>query len=468
MSDVSAIRRKYVARKTMGEIDGRRVDLRSLYDTYADQASVSYSNARQRYLSLRRFGPVTMAAVLDAFRLGSAPWKTAYGGGRHKAFVYEGKELPELVGKHFHGTSALLLAIGRYGDRSLIWSRIKAGWSLDTALSVPTAFDSNRAGSIYRVNRLRSGQFYVGLTISTVEQRWAFHIRVARAGANTKLAAAIREDGPEGFVVDILEDGIVGSRLLAEREKYWAEKLGAFGHLGLNVAPAGGLGSPRGVRTDYQGDLFQSRNEAAHVLGERLGIASHVVRSRLVQGLSLPEPSEVRIHSKHPEAGSNLFRRWLALLRRHPNAVVARWLASYDDFKTDVSPVPAGLSLVRKRKSVRWGPSNFEWVTDQTRVDRVHGRALTLNGVVHPSLTSVAKQSGLSVSTLKNRIFQQGMGIEEAVLTPLGKTSFRSADAAIVIDGKTFRSKRQAALYLVQTRGWTVGQATYRLSIGNY
>ncbi|MGS0756767.1 GIY-YIG nuclease family protein, partial [Roseateles sp. GG27B] len=327
---------------------------------------------------------------------------------------------------------------------------------------------SARTGTIYRVTRLRTGQFYIGLTVCYVGQRWAFHVRAAKAGQATKFAAAVRADGPEGFVVDVLEQGIVGSEKLAEREKYWTEKLGSFGDMGLNTAPAGGLGGPRGISTEVNGEVFVSKNEAAQVLGARFGIAPHVVRSRLVQGQPVPDPSSVRKHSPHPEAGGNLFRRWLALLRRHPSAVVSRWLSSYDDFKADVSPAPGGHALVRKNDLNRWGPSNFEWLNNQARVERSHGTAVSVLGIPYPSLTAVSTIFGIGVSTLKNRIYRQGMSIDDAVRRPLSVTSYRRSGAEILIDNQTFRSKRQVVLYLATTRGWTENQAKYRFSIGAY
>lgn len=418
--DVVAFRHKYGIRKTLVGIDGLQVDLLALYREHVDEARVQYSCARQRIKSLQRMGPVSMTAVLDAFRMKGATWKTAYGGGRHQPFIYDGKEFPELIGRRFHGTADFLRVVGRYGDRGLVWSRLKAGWSLDSALVVPKVLKSARTGTVYRISRVRTGQFYIGLTLSSVEARWCFHLRAARAGATTKVAAAIREDGPGGFEVDVLESGIDGADLLAERERHWAEELGAFGPLGLNTAPAGGLGSQRGIQTELGGEFFRSRNEAAQVFGEKHGIAVHVVRARLLQGLPVPDSVAVRRHSKHPEAGSNLFRRWLALLRRHPSAVASRWLGSYDAFKQDVSPMPAGLSLARRDNSLPWGPLNFEWVTDQTSVERVHGRAVMIGGVAYPSIRAAALHWGLCESTLKHRVFRQGMRIEDAVRKPLG------------------------------------------------
>ena len=108
---------------------------------------------------------------------------------------------------------------------------MKAGWKLDDALSIPTDFATVRQGRIYQITREKTGQVYVGLTHSSVEQRWAFHQSAALRGASTKLAIAIRSNGPEGFNLEILEDNIDNPEELKKREVYWVERKGALGPL---------------------------------------------------------------------------------------------------------------------------------------------------------------------------------------------------------------------------------------------
>src|SRR5690606_36425743 len=87
-----------------------------------------------------------------------------------------------------------------------------------------------------------------------------------------------------------------------------------------------------------------------------------------------------------------------------------------------------------------------------------------LNGVSYPSLTAVARAHGIGVSTLKNRINQQGMSVEQAIAAPLAATSYKHSQHSIVVDGREFRSKRQAILYIAETRGITEDQAKYRFN----
>lgn len=459
-------RRKYGTRRTMVDVDGHSTDLLAYYSTNSAEAAVDYRNFWQRIRELAKEGRLFGETFSHALTLPAATWRSFYGGGRRKDFVYEGDEYPELAGRHFHSVSSLLHTLGRYNDRSLVWSRLKAGWSLDDALTIPTAFPSHRLGSIYRVVRRSTGAVYVGLTVTSVAQRWIFHVRRAADGSTTKLHQAIREDGAEGFDVDTLETGITDPALLSAREAFWVECLGALGSQGLNSAKPGGLGGSNGKFVQYEDDNFRSIEEAAEVLGARLGIARHVIRSRLQKNLTLPKQDSVRRHSKHPDAGSNLYRRWLSMRKRHADGVTDDWMNDYERFKADVSPVPAEMELVRKRPNKPWGPGNFEWVSTQQKIERVHGRKLIVNGVPYPSWSSVARAHGIGVSTLKNRVKEQGMSIDEAIAVPLGPTSFRQVGMPIMVDGREFRSKRQAILHIAKTRGITEDQAKYRLSIG--
>lgn len=459
-------KRKYGTRRTLVELDGRPTDLQAYFRARSADATVNYRNFWQRARALAKKSQLSGDTLAHALNLPAATWRSFYGGGRRKGFVYDGDEYPEQAGTRFHSVAAMLHKLHRYNDRALVWSRLKAGWNLDDALSVPTALAGHRSGSIYRVVRRKTGAVYVGLTVTSVDQRWAFHVRRANDGSTSKLHAAIREDGAEGFAVNVLETGITNPILLTAREAFWAECHGALGPLGLNTAKPGGRGRPAGKLVQHEGETFRSLEEAADVLSVRLGIAKHVIRKRFQKGLPLPEAEKVRRRSKHPDAGSNLFRRWLCMCKRHVGAIRAEWVADYDRFKADVSPVPADMELVRKRSHEPWGPDNFEWLNTQTKIERVHGKKLTANGISYPSLTAVAKAHGIGASTLKNRIYQQGMSVEQAIAAPLAPTSYRQARQLIMVDGREFRSKRQAILYISDTKGITENQAKYRFSKG--
>lgn len=267
-------RRKYGARRTLVEIDGQSTDIQAYYSAHSTEAVVNYRNFWQRVRALAKDNQLSGDTLSHALTLPAATWRSFYGGGRRKGFVYDGDEYPEQSGKHFHSVAALLHTLSRYEDRALVWSRLKAGWNLDDALSVPTAFASHRSGSIYRVIRRKTGAVYVGLTVTSVEQRWAFHVRRATEGSTSKLHMAIREDGAAGFDIDALETGIMDPLLLPAREAFWVERPGGPGRrFGSGGKPGGGFGGRseggyggrgEGGRGAYGRDGHATRNERSH------------------------------------------------------------------------------------------------------------------------------------------------------------------------------------------------------------
>lgn len=454
-------RGKYGVRKTWVDLPGRRATLEEIFTEARERVAISFRTLWQRVRRLRLSDCLDAESIEDALTLSSADWRTFYGGGRRRSFEYAGDLYREHRGRTFRSLASFLKIIGNYEDRSTIWSRLKAGWGLDAALIEPVVDEVHRTGSIYKATRRRTGQVYVGLTILTLEGRWAHHVALARKGGTGKLSRAIAEDGPEGFDLEVLECGIEGSEALERREEYWVRKLGALGPNGLNTAQPGGLGLRRGKRTRYEGEEFGSLAEAAAVLGKRRGLAPHVVARRLSAGKELP--ARARKRSRHPDAGSKLYRIWLALKKRHPGEVDQPWLEDYDAFKSCVAPSRVeGHELVRKDSSRRWGPENFEWVSTQEKILRIHGRQLTVSGVTYPSLRAAAAAFGVVPSTLKYRL-AKGLTPEEALGLPLGVTSYRKSGRSIVFDGSTFRSKRQAILHIARTRGISEGQARSRL-----
>lgn len=450
-------RKRYGSRRTMVDLEGERVDLGHFHARFRDQDSIEYRTFWQRVRRLVLGRLLTAESLKDALDLREADWISYYGGGRHREFTYVGDVYPEHSGHRFHGFAAFLKKIDRYEERSTVWSRLKSGWTMDMALEIPVAFPTERKGTVYRITRKKTGQFYIGITLSSVEQRWSFHRNRAKSGTS-KLAAAIREDGEAGFDLDVLEDKIESPEQLKAREDYWVRQLDALGPQGLNMAAPGALSTRPGRPTEVEGQHFRSLKEASEVIGAQRDLAPHVVLKRLSAGLAIP--NRARKHSKHPEAGSNLFRRWLGLLKRHPQMVNPTWVESYDQFKADVSPPnDTSLHLVRIDDTKPWVRENVQWVKVQEKMERTHGVALTVGGVAYPSIKALASHFGIGASTLKDRIGRQGMSPEEAVAQQLSATSYRHAMGHISIDGIDFGSKRQAIAYLMRAQGLTEHKA---------
>jgi hypothetical protein len=230
------------------------------------------------------------------------------------------------------------------------------------------------------------------------------------------------------------------------------------------------MGGGRRQAVAYIGESFPSIVEAAAVLSKRTGLAAHVVVTRIKTGL--PLPNRGRRHSKHPDAGSNLWRRFRGL--HHPvrgyvasGMICPAWLNNYDQFKADVgSGYRRELHLIQNDESRPWGPDNFEWVSRKEKVPRQHGEVVVVHGRLYPSIGAVAEAFHIPESTLKYRTRQNGLSPEVAVERPPGKTSPRSRTEAFRANGMFFPSKRQAILSIAAKYGLTEGQAKYRLECG--
>lgn len=431
---VKEYKEKYSVRRTLVIVEGQKIELAAYYNENKEKAKVDYHTFRSRLKHSKNCDFLNSEILMDALILSTAQWKSFYGGGRHRSFIYEGDLYPQLSGKRFHGISAFLRVIGRYFDKTTVWSRIKLGWDIDSALSIPVDFHTERFGRIYKVTRLSTGQIYIGLTLSSIEQRRSFHISAARRNSGTKFAQAIRDDGSEGFHLEILEDNIDSPLKLKERESYWVKKLDSRGLNGLNTAPAGVMGSSKGVPVIFENESFESIKEASHILGKRNRIPSFTVERCIRNGLELPK--KTRKNSNHSEAGTNLFRRWLALKKRHHNDIAVEWKDNYDIFKKDVGKMPKeSLRLIRINSEKPWGPGNFYWGNNVEFVQSIHGKTISAHGKSYPSIKALADAFDIGYSTLKNRINVQKMTPEDAVELPLRPTAENNSKKSILKNG---------------------------------
>lgn len=459
---VAEYKAKYATRLTKIYLDGGQI---SLSDLYAKMASpkVTYRTFWQRVRRLSSLNQLSTERGQFAANASQRDWLTEYGGGRRIPFTYDAQEFPDLVGQSFPSVAAFLKKIGRYEDRSLIRRRLSAQWSIDAALSEPAVPETARCYRIYRISRLADGRSYVGLTILDAASRFAQHIRKAKQGSALPLHQALRAEGSDGFVLEVLEDGL-SADIVGIREKHWIDFLGSLQPNGFNVAVGGQLGGGSGKPIDFNGEKFHSIEEAAAVLSKRTNLAKHVVIKRLAAGMPLPE--KARKHSEHPAAGSRPYRRWLSMInsveKKNGGTLDPSW-RSYDQYVADVGSKPPDKDrLVRVDPKGAWGPGNFEWVTNQVWIERQNGIGVTLNGVTYPSLIAVARAFGIGYSTLKDRLSVQRMTLEQAVGSPTGATS-RKGKPPIMVDGEAFKSLTDAARQISERTGEHPEKIRYRL-----
>lgn len=463
--DSNAYRTGYGTRKTHISIEGTKLLLSQVYESFQAPA-VSYRTFWQRVKRLQDDGLLDDSTLEQAANLETRPWTTIFGGGRRRHFRYEGEEFPDQVGIEFSSVTAFLLRTEKYDERRTIWSRLKRGWTLDEAIVEPVAPLDDRTGQIYIVVCTATSKKYIGLTRMSLDQRWRHHVRAAiENNAGTPLAKAIRQFGESSFSIDVLESNL-DQEQLPIREKFWIRKIDTMEPQGLNASPGGQMGGGKGRSVDYEGEAFHSLESAAAALSERTGIARHVILKRLSRGEPLPDSA--RTMSKHPEAGTNLWRRWKSLMNsiragRRKGSICARW-ENYDHFAADVRDgYQLDLRLVRKVDSAPWSKDNFQWVSKQIAIEKVHGKNYEIDGQKFGSLASAARAYGLRPTTLTYRVKEKGLSVKDAVKQPLSPKSKYARTKAIMVDGKEFDSENQAAKYASERYGLTFHQARDRI-----
>lgn len=461
----AAYQREHGVRRTWVTLDQRRQDVAILHAQGAQ--AVSYPTFRQRVIRLDGAGLLDQASLAHAGSLEQPEWISFYGGGRRQLFIYDGEDYPAHAGQRFSSIAAFLRTIDRYEARGHVWDRLNKGWPIDPALSEPILPATLRRGSIYRITQRSTGLVYVGLTISTLAVRWNQHLVAAAKGGTTLLARAIQADGAEGFATDILEDGLAWDDL-GVRERHWIAKSNCVAPNGLNLSRGGQIGGGKRKPVEIEGERFSSHEEAFQVIGARTGLPPHVVESRLRS--QRPLPAKARTQSKHPEAGSNLWRRRASLINAvkkgvRQGPIDPRWLESYDAYAADVRPTfDPKLEMERLDETKPWGPGNFVWRSRSQRITRAKGVPISAGGKTYESIQALATAYDIGVSTLKQRL-GRGMSPDAAVSVPLSATS-RKGRAPFVFEGTPYASLSKAAEYAAQRYGISFDTARDRLRRG--
>lgn len=96
-------------------------------------------------------------------------------------------------------------------------------------------------GLIYIIKNHCNNKVYVGQTTTSMKQRWNHHITSAKNNFEPSMVLykAMRKYGVANFYVELLEDNIVGTGSLNEREKYWINYYGSLVPNGYNVREGG-------------------------------------------------------------------------------------------------------------------------------------------------------------------------------------------------------------------------------------
>ena len=436
-------REAYGKRVTWIQVHGKRRDLGSIYAEMSDDKRlIPYPDFRSRIRNLeprlekltQQFGAIAElneGLLIEAATADKASWRRGWGAARISPLVHREVLYPT--------PRAFAYAMGREDDVSMIKNRLKRGVSPDTALQPRV---SRAGGLIYLIAQMSTGLEYIGLTSTSLEDRWATHLWDARNGSTQRIHRAIRETGPEDFRREVLEDGIKTENELCERESQYIESFGTIWPDGLNSNRGGTTGGGKPKPCTFDGEEFQSVRHRNESLGERFKKAPWAI-ARLIRD-SRPLTTPVRkVHDEH--LGNETWQRqWRSIVRladRGEIELCPEWRKA-SAWMRDVAPHEhEGLHLVHFDPAKPFAPGNVQWMTHIEKMAHQHGTAVSCCGKDYASLTQVARAHNLPVSTLKYRINRLGMTPEEAVSVEPGPTTAKQ----IEVDGVTYPSIHKAA-----------------------
>ncbi|MEW9796648.1 GIY-YIG nuclease family protein [Alteromonas sp. CYL-A6] len=377
--DLMQYKRIFSVRRTIATLNGRDTVINDLYSSI-ERPRVPYSVFRARLLTISQRQRKWSISPISDVHLWAAEWMQSDWakliGPRESYFDYNGKEFSLLRGKRFLSLWHLLKTIGKEDLRALVRSRLKYRWDIDKAISDPKCH-SEKNGIVYSVYSENSGKEYIGITIVTSKERWTQHVHAAAKSESRALAREITRYGEEAFNFQIIccslsgEDlGWLERRLIKQRNTRWPN--------GLNMTPGGEHSRGAGKAIKIAGIKFKSVTDAGQWVCEQTKgrVASYVAESRIRKLLtSFPQISKrhlnslfkpSRKHSKHPKAGTYIWRKWLQFYRR--KQLCEKW-RDFDEFERDVMNnlttddiKRRKLALCRVDHSQPFSPQNFIWM----------------------------------------------------------------------------------------------------------
>ena len=373
-------------RITQVEMNGTKICLNDYY--HNNQAKVTYNIFRTRVIN--HLDIISEKLLYDALNLSTEDWISFYGGGKRKDFTYTGNYFSEYKNQTFPSLSSFLKLVGKYENYSTINHRVNAGWDIDEAIlreNIDTSF-----GRIYLIETTQSPLKYVGQTVKTLEERFIEHKqayqRPKRKNNSRLLFNAFDEFGLESFSIKLLEDNIENKKL-AERENYWINQLGTMFPNGLNMIKGNRSNVGYGIETVYNGKVYNSREQAIKkIQKERPDLPDYTIEKCIRDNRKLPV--KPRVHSKHPDAGKPIWRRWKSLLKK--NELCCEWSIlengiGYDNFINDMEcPISKKYKLYKINNKLLHSKENSCWMTDTEIQEQEKGISAVVFGKKYKAL----------------------------------------------------------------------------------
>lgn len=242
--------------------------------------------------------------------------------------------------------------------------RIAEGMTPEEALfTLPKlSYDS---GIIYLITNLINKKQYVGLTTTTLEERWQRHLdQVSRKDASL-LHKAIAELGKESFSIQVV-DSASDIKQLRAKERQWIKELKTLAPDGYNVTSGGEIGGSPGKPTRLPGDptLYPTFQAAAEALAKRKGISVEAAEKRIYTG-------RIDVKKPHGMSKTPIYGYWQYLVssRTNPNSkgykdcdICDRWKDFMNFYEDVIENWAPGLYLKLIDLNLPYSKENCTWV----------------------------------------------------------------------------------------------------------
>lgn len=227
-------------------------------------------------------------------------------------------------------------------------------------------------GLIYLVTQKSTGKQYVGLTVQTIERRWAYHLEQAAQEAIKNpgsLHQAIRDSGAEDFEIKVLDSGVAKCGLEKKERKHIAD-LQTMVPKGFNLTAGGESGGSNKKPTVVDDTVFRGVREAAEYVARTRKISFEAAKGRLRSGridVKAPSPAGQAI------SRTRAYKAWSSIVHGCCNPSANSYVPALDlepdwrDFEVflrDVGQPPeSGMSFVRLDKAKGYFRSNCVWMS---------------------------------------------------------------------------------------------------------
>ena len=242
--------------------------------------------------------------------------------------------------------------------------RIAEGMKPEEALFTPPKLSYSN-GVIYLITNLIDGKQYVGLTTTSLNERWERHLDQAFRKEASLVHKAIAETGKENFTIKIID---FSSSLedLRDKERKWIKDLKTLTPNGYNVSKGGEFGGSPGKPTKIPGDptIYPSVKAAAEALAAREEISQEAAEKRIYTG-------RIDVKKPHGMSKTQFYKRWGYLVYGATNpksrdytgfTICERW-KDFTNFYEDMGATYRdGSRLQLIDPSSPYSPENCIWV----------------------------------------------------------------------------------------------------------